>query len=204
MKKAEWEKLLERFMDGKTTVEEEVTLADWFRHASDADKPKGMADDDWKAYREMFRQFDEGFDETGMTSQRNKRRPLWAWMSVAAAVAALVVLVLNMGGDRVVNEVAVAMPKDTAKQVLAPVDTVREGNVETAPLPERKPKKLRRSPYGLPVPRPLLASTPTPAGISEDSMAIAMEEAERLVEAMSIYQEIRINEICNVEYEEQY
>ena len=125
-------------------------------------------------------------------------------MSVAAAVAALVVLVLNMGGDRVVNEVAVAMPKDTAKQVLAPVDTVREGNVETAPLPESKPKKLRRSPYVLPVPRPLLASTPTPAGISEDSMAIAMEEAERLVEAMSIYQEIRINEICNVEYEEQY
>ena len=81
---------------------------------------------------------------------------------------------------------------------------MREGNVETAPLPESKPKKLRRSPYGLPVPRPLLASTPTPAGISEDSMAIAMEEAERLVEAMSIYQEIRINEICNVEYEEQY
>ena len=38
----------------------------------------------------------------------------------------------------------------------------------------------------------------------EDSMAVALEEAERLINAMTVYQEILINEICNVEFEEEY
>ena len=204
MKDTEWKKLLERFMDGQTTVEEETMLANWFRHASDADKPQGMPDDDWMAYREMFRQFDEGFAETDMPSKRNKRIPLWKWLTVAAAVAALVMLVFNVGGRQTAVELAESMPADTLKQVVAPVDTAKEGSVETAPPDEHKSRKQRRLPYHLPTPRPLLAKTAVSTAFSEDSMSIALEEAERLVEAMTVYQELRISEVCNVEYEEQY
>ena len=35
-------------------------------------------------------------------------------------------------------------------------------------------------------------------------MAVALEEAERLINAMTVYQEIRVNEICNVDFEEEY
>ena len=63
-------------------------------------------------------------------------------------------------------------------------------------------------PYTLTVPRPLLAEADSlPSAVEafgEDSMAVALEEAERLINAMTVYQEILINEICNVEFEEEY
>ena len=46
--------LLKRFMDGDTTLDEEARLTKFFRQATDNDKPQGIADDDWLAYREMF------------------------------------------------------------------------------------------------------------------------------------------------------
>ena len=57
---------------------------------------------------------------------------------------------------------------------------------------------------GCTTPKHLLAQAAEAQGVSEDSMATALQEAERLVEAMTVYQELRINEICDVEYEESY
>lgn len=37
-----------------------------------------------------------------------------------------------------------------------------------------------------------------------DSIAIAMEEVEQLIQAMTIYQEIRVEELCNTEIQELY
>ena len=37
--------------------------------------------------------------------------------------------------------------------------------------------------------------------MSEDSIAAILDEVERLVSAMTVYQEIRINELCNTESE---
>lgn len=46
------ERLLRRFMDGLTTVEEENRIAEYFRtHEVDAE---------WKAYKDMFAWFDDG------------------------------------------------------------------------------------------------------------------------------------------------
>ena len=63
MKEIELEGMLARFMDGETSVEEETALAEYFQDATDEDKPAGMSEEDWAAYREMFRQFDEGFED---------------------------------------------------------------------------------------------------------------------------------------------
>lgn len=49
--------LLQRYMDGLTTVDEESALAVFFGRASDADRPDTISAEDWKVYQEMFAMF---------------------------------------------------------------------------------------------------------------------------------------------------
>ena len=48
MKEVRIEELLSRFIDGETSVEEETVLADFFRKATDGDKPADMPEEDWE------------------------------------------------------------------------------------------------------------------------------------------------------------
>ena len=232
MKEIEVEELLKRFMDGETSVEEETALAEYFRGATDDDRPDNISKEDWEAYREMFRIFDDGNigvrgthphitkQESGLRigSGRDAHAPrgIRIYMA-AAAVAAFIVLVfmLNIGGEQGKPMIAEVEAVDTIKAMNVPIDTLRDepsidklrnDNVEVSPTPslKSKPKKQQKLPYTPPVPRHLIAQAAEASGISEDSMAVALEEAERLINAMTVYQEIRISEICNVEYEEEY
>ena len=214
MKDIEVEDLLKRFMDGETSLEEETALAEYFREAGDEDRPNNIPKEDWEAYREMFRMFDDG--EAGRGRDAHAPRVIRICMA-AAAVAAFFVLVfmLNVGGKQGEPMIAEVESIDTIKAMTVPIDTLRDepsidklrdGNVEISPTPSQKskPKKQQKLPYTPPVPRHLIAQAAEASGISEDSMAVALEEAERLINAMTVYQEIRISEICNVEYEEEY
>ena len=214
MKDIKVEELLKRFMDGETSVEEEMALTEYFREATDEDRPDSIPEEDWEAYREMFRMFEDG--EAGRGRDAHAPRGIRIYMA-AAAVAALFVFVfmLNVGGDQGEPLIAEVGAVDTIKAMSVPIDTLREepsidkmrdGNVEISPTPSQKakPKNLQKLPYTPPVPRHLIAQAAKANEISEDSMAVALEEAERLINAMTVYQEIRISEICNVEYEEEY
>ena len=235
MKEIEVEDLLKRFMAGETSVEEETALAEYFFGAGDEDRPNNIPKEDWEAYREMFRMFDDGnigvrvthphITEAGRGRDahaprgiRIDRKPsgLRIYMA-AAAVAAFIVLgfMLNIGGEQGKPMIAEVEAVDTIKAMNVPIDTLRDkpsidklrdGNVEISPTPTQKakPKKQQKLPYTPPVPRHLIAQVAEANGISEDSMAVALEEAERLINAMTVYQELRISEICNVEYEEVY
>ena len=235
MKDIEVEELLKRFMAGETSVEEETALTEYFRGATDDDRPDSISMEDWEAYREMFRMFDDGnigvrvthphITEAGRGRDahaprgiRIDRKPsgLRIYMA-AAAVAAFFVLVfmLNVGGEEGEPMIAEVESIDTIKATTVPINTLRDepsidklrdGNVEISPTPTQKakPKKQQKLPYTPPVPRHLIAQVAEANGISEDSMAVALEEAERLINAMTVYQELRISEICNVEYEEVY
>ena len=235
MKEIEVEDLLKRFMAGETSVEEETALAEYFFGAGDEDRPNNIPKEDWEAYREMFRMFDDGnigvrvthphITEAGRGRDahaprgiRIDRKPsgLRIYMA-AAAVAAFIVLVfmLNIGGEQGKPMIAEVEAVDTIKAMTVPIDTLRDkpsidklrnDNVEVSPTPslKAKPKKQQKLPYTPPVPRHLIAQVAEANGISEDSMAVALEEAERLINAMTVYQELRISEICNVEYEEVY
>lgn len=232
MKEIEVEELLKRFMDGETSVEEETALTEYFRGATDDDRPDSIPEEDWEAYREMFRMFEDGNigvrvshphitkQESGLRIGRGRDahapRGIRIYMA-AAAVAAFIVLVfmLNIGGDQGEQMIAEVGAVDTIKAMNVPIDTLRDkpsidkmrdGNVEVSPTPslKAKPKKQQKLPYTPPVPRHLIAQVAEANGISEDSMAVALEEAERLINAMTVYQELRISEICNVEYEEVY
>ena len=232
MKDIKVEDLLKRFMDGETSVEEEMALTEYFRGATDDDRPDNISKEDWVSYREMFRMFDDEDigvrgthphitkQESGLRIGRGRDahapRGIRIYMA-AAAVAALFVFVfmLNVGGDQGEPLIAEVGAVDTIKAMSVPIDTLREepsidkmrdGNVEISPTPSQKakPKNLQKLPYTPPVPRHLIAQAAKANEISEDSMAVALEEAERLINAMTVYQEIRISEICNVEYEEVY
>ena len=214
MKDIEVEELLKRLMEGETSVEEETALTEYFREATDEDRPDSIPEEDWEVYREMFRMFEDG--EAGRGRDAHAPRGIRIYMA-AAAVAALFVFVfmLNVGGNQGEPLIAEVGAVDTIKAMSVPIDTLREepsidkmrdGNVEISPTPSQKakPKKLQKLPYTPPVPRHLIAQAAKANEISEDSMAVALEEAERLINAMTVYQEIRISEICNVEYEEEY
>lgn len=232
MKEIEVEELLKRFMDGETSVEEETALAEYFRGATDDDRPDNISKEDWEAYREMFRIFDDGNigvrgthphitkQESGLRIGRGRDahapRGIRIYMA-AASVAAFIVLVfmLNIGGEQGKPMIAEVEAVDTIKSMTVPIDTLRDkpsidklrnDNVEVSPTPslKAKPKKQQKLPYTPPVPRHLIAQAAKANEVSEDSMAVALEEAERLINAMTVYQELRISEICNVEYEEVY
>ncbi|MGM9777356.1 MAG: hypothetical protein ACI3ZD_03355 [Prevotella sp.] len=232
MKEIEVEELLKRFMDGETSVEEEDALAEYFRGATDDDRPDNISKEDWEAYREMFRIFDDGNigvrvthphiteQDSGLRIGRGRDahapRGIRIYMA-AAAVAAFIVLVfmLNIGGEQAEPMIAKVGTVDTIKAMNVPIDTLRDepsidklrnDNVEVSPTPslKAKPKKQQKLPYSPPVPRHLIAQVAEANEVSEDSMAVALEEAERLINAMTVYQELRISEICNVEYEEEY
>ena len=199
------EELLVRFMDGETSVEEETALAGYFRNATDDDKPADMPDEDWKAYREMFRVLDEDLDRrpnATVPPGRHSRR--WFYLSGAACAAAVCAAIMLGGGEEAVPIVAEALPADTATAITAPIDTVTSADSAQKDIaPKLAPKKQRRLPYTPPIPRNMLAQAAEANGISEDSMAVALEETEHLIKAMTVYQEIRVEEICNVEFEEE-
>ena len=214
MKDIKVEDLLKRFMDGETSVEEEMALTEYFREATDEDRPDSIPEEDWEAYREMFRMFEDG--EAGRGRDAHAPRGIRIYMAAAAVAAFIVlVLILNVGGKQGKPMIAEVEAVDTIKAMTVPIDTLRDkpsidklrnDNVEVSPTPslKAKPKKQQKLPYTPPVPRHLIAQVAEANGISEDSMAVALEEAERLINAMTVYQELRISEICNVEYEEVY
>ena len=214
MKDIKVEELLKRFMDGETSVEEEMALTEYFREATDEDRPDSIPEEDWEAYREMFRMFEDG--EAGRGRDAHAPRGIRIYMAAAAVAAFIVlVLILNVGGKQGKPMIAEVEAVDTIKAMTVPIDTLRDkpsidklrnDNVEVSPTPslKAKPKKQQKLPYTPPVPRHLIAQVAEANEVSEDSMAVALEEAERLINAMTVYQEIRISEICNVEYKEEY
>ena len=79
------ESLLEQFMQGETSLEQERELSSFF--ANSASIPK-----EWEGYREMFAYFDAAMPITEQKPKRNTGRALWTLLA-AAAVAAIAIMV---------------------------------------------------------------------------------------------------------------
>ena len=84
--------LLDRFMAGETSLEEEVLLGEWFRQHPDVG-------DDLKEYQMMFGYFDEGMPldheadehvENAHPKAKARMRRLWLPLSLAASIALLI------------------------------------------------------------------------------------------------------------------
>lgn len=116
----EIEQLLNRFMDGQTSLDEEDRLARYMRRA---DVPE-----EWQAYKEMFAWFDEGMPQdapsTAQTRRRARRVAMWAGLAAAAAVALTVVMTLP--------KAAVTLPAVQPQPVVASADTAATRHYDAA------------------------------------------------------------------------
>lgn len=88
--------LLDRFMAGETSLEEEALLGEWFRQHPDVS-------DDLKEYQLMFGYFDEGMPldyeaenhvEDAHPKTKARMRRLWLPIGMAASIALLFVLAI--------------------------------------------------------------------------------------------------------------
>ena len=81
--------LLDKFMNGLTTLEEEATLGDYFRTHE--------VPEEWEDYRQMFGYFDRGMEGELITPQAQEQPFLrlmgrrWWGVAAAAAIAALII-----------------------------------------------------------------------------------------------------------------
>lgn len=144
------EKLIDKYMDGLTTVDEEERLARYFRSAQPL--PESL-----RPYRDMFAYFDEGmptgtlpeFDGTPHERRRTRRArivALWSGaVAVAAAVAVLFVVTARHTEDTVPPAVA---------QTCAASDTSEVGTRDTAAVqPVRHRRGIVRRRYDIAPPR---------------------------------------------------
>ncbi len=152
--------LIDRFMAGQTTLEEEDRLARYFR--------SGKALEEWRDYREMFAYFDEGMPDGRYNQHRGRRNlriaVLFGALAVAASIALLLAVVLPHGGNGGMSPapmasacaaanpdtVGVESPSDTARNVAEPADQPRR-------------RIIHKYKYSPEPPRGYLAEAPTEA-----------------------------------------
>ena len=153
-------RLLDRFLQGDSTLEEEQILADYFRSA--ADLPT-----EWEDFRTMFRYFDQGMEHIDYAQQEEAasgllsaspitaHRPFRWWLTAAASLLILVGMAVSFHHFRQEKPVQVAMThvrqQPIAKKVNtppAPIATPDESQSRKAVVVASRSKSMGDSPYG--------------------------------------------------------
>ena len=153
-------RLLDRFLQGDSTLEEEQILADYFRSA--ADLPA-----EWEDFRTMFRYFDQGMEHIDYAQQEEaasgllsasptvgRRSSRW-WLTAAASLLILVGMAVSYHHFRQEKPAQVAMThvrqQPIARKVNtppAPVATPDESQSRKAVVVASRSKSMGDSPYG--------------------------------------------------------
>ena len=159
------QQLIDKYMNGQTTVDEEQLIARYFRSATDVP-------DSLKPYRDMFAYLDEGMplgalpefdgsagqadtrvahDSSKVVAPRRHSLRMAAWWSGAAAVAAAVALLLIMYRPSVPDQpiasaVVVSDTCSTSTGVEAEQNVVTD-SVKLKPQPQRRRPSVRRRYY---------------------------------------------------------
>ena len=138
------EALLDKFMDGQTTVEEEAQLADYFRSA---DVPT-----EWEDYRVMFDYFDSGM-ENGLVPVERPRPTLTRlmgrrWWGIAAAAcitAAIVVTAVLHRPETIVQPETPPVTDQRIDTIVTPATTVETEPQQLASATPVSPENPARS-----------------------------------------------------------
>ena len=139
--------LLNRFMAGETTLEEEALLGEWFRQHPDVS-------DDLKEYQMMFGYFDEGMlldhePEKHVADAHPKAkarmRRLWLPLSMAASIALLIGLAIPWIGHQTghQDDSKIAQLDGSTAQDDTDSAVVQKGKAPDANL--SMPEKIKRS-----------------------------------------------------------
>ena len=193
--------LLNKFMAGETSLDEENILAQYFRTHE--------VSDEWKEYKEMFAMFDSGTVEVSLNSRppesltprplqgerELKRRRLWPWVgAIAASIVLLLVFhynnkVMPVEEQPVVAEV-VEQPAQEGTKV-SENSEVSENSDKSESTELIKPKRTYKP--SKPVAEPLLAQAEEEPVISADKQALVdiylAEEALQVAYELQAQQE---------------
>ena len=190
MKAMQIQQLIDKYMNGQTTVDEEQLIARYFRSATDVP-------DSLKPYRDMFAYFDEGMplgalpefdgsaeqtdtrvapDSNNVAAPRRRSLRIAVWWSGAVAVAAAVALLLIMHRPSapvqpIASAVVVSDTCSTSTGVEAEQNVVTD-SVKLKPQPQRRRPSVRRR-YYLAPPKTYLAHAAATDSITHQANANA-------------------------------
>lgn len=141
--------LLDRYMDGLTTLEEEAALRRYFRDHDDIP-------DEWQDYKVMFSYMDSGMEEGDLPAQEPQRTPFITqmgrrWWGIAAAACITAAIVAT----------AVLRQPSSTTLPEAPAVTAQADNdtVSIPPAVETEPQQLATTAPACPVGRGSASAT---------------------------------------------
>ena len=108
------ESLLDLFMQGSTTLEQERELSNYFAHAQSIPP-------EWEPYKEMMAYFDDGMPVITEPVKRRHLAPVW-WTAIAAAAVATIIIA-----------VAPQLSRDPIQRVAPQASVITADTDETVP-----------------------------------------------------------------------
>ncbi|WP_308260693.1 hypothetical protein [Prevotella sp.] len=200
--------LLQRYMDGLTTIDEENVLAEYFSKATDDDRPDEISADDWRAYREMFGMFatanepiEQPKEEISAITHGFNFRNVAVWITSAAAVALLVFAVSTQLDNntmdnqplaqQVVNKISVDSIADSISAERP--QPIAVDSIKPQPVKQQRHKTVR--PYWQPRPPKVYVADVLDAKPDTTDIEEAVRQADILLQAISVHQSAEINQL---------
>lgn len=209
--------LLDRFMEGETTLEEEKILGEYFRSNNDVKA-------EWKAYKSMFAYFDKGmpydeaapmgmpYDEAapkvGRTSKMVKM--IVGALSAAALVALLFALAMPKNDDKTLADnnqrktekteksSVKAVKKEASKEEADQSDSKEEKKADV-PAHKKARKRAPRVNFGLPAPQEYIADSE-----KKDTLDLVDKELMNSYLYQCASMDVAMEEIYSQEMEESF
>ena len=200
--------LLQRYMDGLTTIDEEKALAEFFSKATDDNRPEAISADDWRAYREMFGMFatanepiEDPNEEISAITHGFNLRNVAVWITSAAAVALLVFAVSTQLDNntmdnqplaqQVVNKISVDSIADSISAERP--QPIAVDSIKPQPVKQQRHKTVR--PYWQPRPPKVYVADVLDAKPDTTDIEEAVRQADILLQAISVHQSAEINQL---------
>lgn len=200
--------LLQRYMDGLTTIDEEKALAEFFSKATDDNRPEAISADDWRAYREMFGMFatanepiEQSKEEISAITHGFNLRNVAVWITSAAAVALLVFAVSTQLDNntmdnqplaqQVVNKISVDSIADSISAERP--QPIAVDSIKPQPVKQQRHKTVR--PYWQPRPPKVYVADVLDAKPDTTDIEEAVRQADILLQAISVHQSAEINQL---------
>lgn len=200
--------LLQRYMDGLTTIDEEKALAEFFSKATDDNRPEAISADDWRAYREMFGMFatankpiEQPKEEISAITHGFNLRNVAVWITSAAAVALLVFAVSTQLDNntmdnqplaqQVINKISVDSIADSISAERP--QPIAVDSIKPQPVKQQRHKTVR--PYWQPRPPKVYVADVLDAKPDTTDIEEAVRQADILLQAISVHQSAEINQL---------
>lgn len=200
--------LLQRYMDGLTTIDEEKALAEFFSKATDDNRPEAISADDWRAYREMFGMFatanepiEQSKEKISAITHGFNLRNVAVWITSAAAVALLVFAVSTQLDNntmdnqplaqQVINKISVDSIADSISAERP--QPIAVDSIKPQPVKQQRHKTVR--PYWQPRPPKVYVADVLDAKPDTTDIEEAVRQADILLQAISVHQSAEINQL---------